>query len=153
SGSRRRTRRGSCQTRRRCRTTPTSSAHHLRDENGGLLPLYLKSFGDYKSPLFSYFLAVVLRVTGPHPEVARGLAVVPVLAGVLWLGLVARRQAGSNLVGVVVIVLAGLTPWIFEIGRAAYEVSLEPVLIGLFVLGVLATWQRQAWTAGRGVGV
>ena len=59
-----RTRRGSCPTRRRCRTTPTSSDIILRDENGGLLPLYLSSFGDYKSPLFTYTLAAVFRVTG-----------------------------------------------------------------------------------------
>jgi hypothetical protein len=127
--------------------------HHLRDESGGLLPLYLKSFGDYKSPLFTYTLAIVFRVTGPHSEVARGLAAVAVLSGVLLLGLFARRQTRSNLVGVIVVVLAGLTPWLFEIGRAAYEVSFEPLLICLFLLAVLATWQRDAWTAKRGVGV
>src|SRR5262249_44574163 len=125
--------------------------HHLRDENGGLLPLYLKSFGDYKSPLFTYVLAAVFRVTGPHPQVARGVAAVAGLAGVLLLGGFARRLTGSNLVGVIVVVLAGLTPWLFEIGRAAYEISLEPLLICLFLTAVLATWQRDAWTARRGV--
>ena len=127
--------------------------HHLRDENGGLLPLYLESFGDYKSPLFTYALAVVFRVTGPHAEVARGLAAVAVLTGALLLGLFARRWTRSNLIGVVVVVLAGLTPWLFEVGRAAYEVSLEPLLICLFLLAVLATWQRDAWTARRGAPV
>jgi hypothetical protein len=127
--------------------------HHLHDENGGLLPLYLRSFGDYKSPLFTYVLAVVFRVTGPHAEVARGLAAVAVLLGALLLGLFARRRTGSTLVGVVVVVLAGLTPWLFEVGRAAYEVALEPLLICLFLLTVDATWRRNAWTARRGIGV
>jgi len=126
-------------------------AHHLRDENGGLLPLYIVSFGDFKSPLFTYTLAAVFRVTGPHSEVARGLAAVAMLVGVLLLGLIARRRTGSNAVALAVIVLAGLTPMLFEAGRAAYEVALEPMMICFFLLAVEASWRRQAWTVRRGV--
>jgi hypothetical protein len=129
--------------------------HHLRDENGGLLPLYLKSFDDYKSPLFVYTLAAVFRITGPHAQVARGLAAVAVLVGVLLLGLLARRRTGNNAVAVAVIVLAGLTPWLFEVGRAAFEVALEPLVIGLFLLAAEASCRKQAWTAlgGGSVGL
>jgi 4-amino-4-deoxy-L-arabinose transferase-like glycosyltransferase len=127
--------------------------HHLRDENGGLLPLYLASFGDYKSPLFTYTLALVFRVTGPHSEVARGLAAVGILSAVLLLGLLARRRTGSNVVALAVIVLAGLTPWLFEIGRAAFEVALEPLVICLFLLAVEAAWRKQSWTVLRGATV
>src|SRR5207249_1354386 len=35
----------------------------LRDQDGGLLPLYFTSFDDYKSPVFVYALAAVFRVT------------------------------------------------------------------------------------------
>ena len=128
-------------------------AHHLRDENGAVLPLYLSSFGDYKSPLFVYTLAAVFRVTGPRSEVARGLAAVGILAAVLLLGFLAYRQTAKRLVGLVVVVLAGLTPWLFEVGRAAYEVALEPLVICLFLLAVDATWRKQAWTWPRGVSV
>lgn len=48
------------------------------------------------------------------------------------------------------VVLAGLTPWLFEIGRAAFEVSLEPLLICLFLLGIEASWRKQLWTPARG---
>src|ERR1051325_6458503 len=47
--------------------------HSLRDQDGALLPLYLVSFGDYKSPVFVYLLAPVFRLAGPHPELARAL--------------------------------------------------------------------------------
>jgi hypothetical protein len=127
-------------------------AHHLRDENGALLPLYIVSFGDYKSPLFTYTLAAVLRVTGPHSEAARGLAAVGILAAVLLLGLLAWRRTASAAVGVAVVVLAGLTPWLFEVGRAAYEVALEPLLICLLLLAVEASWRKDAWTVRRGIG-
>ncbi|HET7745113.1 MAG TPA: hypothetical protein VFK76_10270, partial [Gaiellaceae bacterium] len=35
----------------------------LRDEDGGLLPLFFRSFDDYKSPVYPYLLAGVFRVT------------------------------------------------------------------------------------------
>ena len=127
--------------------------HTLRDENGGLLPLYIKSFGDYKSPLFTYLLAGTFRVTGPHSEVARGVAALAVLLGVLALGLIAFRQTRNVAVAVAVIVLAGLTPGLFETGRAAYEVALQPLLIGLLLLALDGAWRSGVWTAWRGIAI
>jgi len=124
-------------------------SHHLRDENGALLPLYLRSFGDSKSPMFTYTLAAVFRVVGPHSEAARALAAAGILAAVLLLGLLARRRTRSNVVAVAVVVLAGLTPYLFEVGRAAYEVALEPAVICLLLLAVEASWRARSWTVGR----
>jgi hypothetical protein len=126
-------------------------SHHLRDENGGLLPLYLRSFGDYKSPMFTYTLAAVLRVVGPHSEAARALAAGGILAAVLLLGLLAYRRTRSTVVAVGAIVLAGLTPYLFEVGRAAYEVALEPAVICLLLLAVEGSWRARSWTLTRGL--
>lgn len=123
----------------------------LRDEDGGLLPLFFRSFDDYKSPVYPYLLAGVFRVTGPHKEVARGLSAVLVLAAVLLLGLLAYRLTGSGLVAVVTVVLAGLTPWLFEIGRVALEVSTQPVLLVALLLLLLRSWRRQSWTVSEGI--
>ncbi len=122
----------------------------LRDEDGGLLPLFFRSFGDYKSPLYPYVLAGVFRVTGPHAEVARGLSAVLVLAAVLLLGLLAFRVTGSRAIGVVVLVLAGFTPWLFELGRVALEVSTQPLLVTLLLLALERSWRRQRWTISEG---
>src|SRR5918994_3204240 len=91
----------------------------LRDEDGGFVPLFFRSFDDYKSPLYPYLLASVFRLTGPNAQVARGLSAVLGLIAVLLLGLLAKRVTGSTVIGVVVLVLAGLTPWLFELGRVA----------------------------------
>jgi 4-amino-4-deoxy-L-arabinose transferase-like glycosyltransferase len=123
----------------------------LRDEDGSPLPLFFRSFGDYKSPLYPYVLAAVFRITGPHAEVARGLSAVLVLAAVLLLGLLAKRLTESNLVAVVVSVLAGLTPWLFEIGRVALEVSTQPLLVTLLLLALLRSYRRRLWTIADGV--
>lgn len=127
--------------------------HHLRDENGALLPLYLRSFGDYKSPEFVYVLAAVFLVTGAHSEAARGLAAVAVLVGVLFLGVLAWRSTDSGATAIAAVVLTGLTPWLFEVGRAAFEVALEPLVICLLLLSVEACWRRRCWTPGRGLRV
>ena len=110
--------------------------HQGRDEDGARFPLYFRSFDDYKSPVFVYALAGVFRVTGAHKEVARGFAAVCVLAAVLLLGWLAFRRTGRALVGLVIVVLAGCSPWLFDLGRVAYEVSMVPLFMCLALLGV-----------------
>src|SRR5439155_20210959 len=46
----------------------------------------------------------------------------------------AFRRSRDPVVAVVVLVLAGTTPWLFELGRVAYEATLEPFLICLLLL-------------------
>jgi 4-amino-4-deoxy-L-arabinose transferase-like glycosyltransferase len=123
----------------------------LRDEDGALLPLFFRSFGDYKSPLYPYLLAGVFTLTGPDSQVARATSAVLVLAAVLLLGLLARRLTRSNLVAVVVVVLAGATPWLFELGRVAFEVSTQPLLIVLLLLWLERAWRRDGWAVVEGV--
>jgi len=123
----------------------------LRDEDGGMLPLFFRSFGDYKSPVYPYLLAGLFRITGPHAEVARGLCAVLVLAAVLLLGLLALRVTGSRLVAGVVLVLAGFTPWLFELGRVALEVATQPLLVTLILLALARSARNRRWRAREGV--
>src|SRR5256714_9430249 len=122
----------------------------LRDEDGGLLPLFFRSVGDYKSPLYPYLLAGVFRITGPHAEVARGLSAVLVLVAVLLLGLLAFRVTGSRVMAAIVLVLAGFTPWLFELGRVALEVATQPLLVTLLLLALARSWHKKRWTIGEG---
>jgi 4-amino-4-deoxy-L-arabinose transferase-like glycosyltransferase len=119
--------------------------HSGRDEYGARFPLYFSSFLDYKSPIFVYVLAGVFRVTGPSREVARGLAAVSMLAAVLLLGWLAFRLTGRTAVGVAATALAGFSPWLFELGRIAFEVSLEPLLLVLVLLGVARAARLDEW--------
>ena len=122
-----------------------------RDEYGARFPLYFTSFRDYKSPLFVYGLAGVFRVSGADREVARGFAAVCVLAAVLLLGWLAYRRTSYASVGVATVVLAGTTPWLFEIGRIAFEVALEPLFLCLVLLAVERASRLERWTAATAV--
>jgi hypothetical protein len=117
-----------------------------RDEYGARFPLFFSSFLDYKSPLFVYGIAGVFLVTGADREVARGVAAVCVLAAVLLLGWLAYRKTSRASVGVFTAVLAGTTPWLFELGRVAFEVALEPLLLVLVLLGVERVSRLERWT-------
>jgi 4-amino-4-deoxy-L-arabinose transferase-like glycosyltransferase len=105
-----------------------------KDEYGGRFPLFIKSFGDYKSPVYVYLLAAVYRITGPSMHTARTFSAVIGLAAVLLLYPLARSLTRNRLVALAVPLIAGLSPWLFEISRLVFEVALEPIWIVLFLL-------------------
>ena len=123
----------------------------LRDEHGGRLPLYIESFGDYKSPVFVYALAAVFRLTGPSSEVARGLGAVGVLAAVLLLGLLALRRTRDIRVAAAAVALGGFSPWLFELGRVAVEVTLEPLVFVVLLLVLEDAWRTNRWGVVHGI--
>jgi hypothetical protein len=112
------------------------------------MPLFFRSFGDYKSPLYPYLLAGLFRITGPHKIVARAFSAVLGLAAVLLLGLLAYHVTRRAVVGVAAIVVAGFMPWLFELGRVALEVALQPLLVTLLLLAVHGS--RASWSVRRG---
>jgi hypothetical protein len=123
----------------------------LRDEDGARFPLFFRSFDDYKSPVYPYLLATVFKVTGPDQSVARGLSAALVLAAVLLLGLLAFRLTRSLLVATIVIVLGGLTPWLFELGRMAIEATTQPLLVVLLLLWLERVARSGAYRTRQGV--
>ena len=123
----------------------------LRDEDGARLPLFFRSFEDYKSPIYPYLLAGAFRLTGPDAGVARGFSALLVLAAIVLLGLLAKRLTGSNFVAVLVLVVAGLTPWLFELGRMAIEATTQPFLVVLLLLSLERTTRLARYGISRGV--
>jgi hypothetical protein len=124
-----------------------------RDEYEARFPLYFSSFLDYKSPIFVYGLAGVFVVTGADREVARGLAAASMLAACLLLGWLGYRRSSSVSVGVATLVLAGTSPWLFELGRVAFEVSMEPLFLCLALLGVERASRLERWGVASAVPV
>jgi hypothetical protein len=67
------------------------------------------------------------------------------LAAVLLLGWLAYRLTGRRAVGVATAALAGTTPWLFELGRVAFEVTMEPLFVVLVLLGVARAARLEDW--------
>jgi hypothetical protein len=127
--------------------------HDGRDEYGARFPLYFSSFLDYKSPLFVYGLAPVFRVTGPNREVARAFGSVSMLAALLVLGWLAYRRSGRWWVGIAVFAVGGTTPWLFELGRMALEVTLLPLFLCAVLLAVERAARLDRWDPGTAIPV
>jgi hypothetical protein len=123
----------------------------FRDQDGGFAPLYIVSYHDYKSPLFVYALAGVFRVVHPSAGAARELGAVLVLAAILALGLLAYRRTRSLAIAGVVVALGGLTPWLYELGRTAFEATMEPLVIALLLLAVDRAFRSRQDTLLRGL--
>jgi 4-amino-4-deoxy-L-arabinose transferase-like glycosyltransferase len=117
-------------------------SQHLTDQDGARLPLYFVSFNDYKSPVFVYLLAAVFRLTGPAQEVARALGAVDVLFAIALVAWLAFRRTRSRAVVAMITVLVGTVPWLFELGRVAFDSTLFPAAVCL-VLAV-AEWASRS---------
>src|SRR5205814_5461870 len=105
------------------------------------------SFLDYKSPTFVYGLAGVFLLTGPHRLVARAFAAVCLLAAILLLGWLAYARTRRASVGLAVLALAGFSPWLFELGRVAFEVSMEPLFLCLALIVVERAGRLDRWNS------
>ena len=123
------------------------------DEYGQTFPLYFRAFGEYKNPVYIYLLAALFRFTGPSVFVARLLSAVAGLIAGLLLGLLASRITQRRWAGLLVFVVVLLTPWIFEISRLVFEVSVFPALLSGFLLLLYEASRRQEWSWRIAVGL
>jgi 4-amino-4-deoxy-L-arabinose transferase-like glycosyltransferase len=116
------------------------------DEYGQLFPLYFRAFGEYKNPVAIYLLAAIFRFTGPSVFAARMLSAVAGLIAALLLGLLAARITRLRWAGLLVFVVALVTPWMFEISRLVFEVSFFPALLSGFLLLLYEASRREEWS-------
>jgi Domain of unknown function DUF11 len=107
-----------------------------KDEYGARLPLFIRSFNDYKSPLYVYLLAGVYEVTGLSKTAARELSAVFGLAAILVLYALALAITRKQTLAIAFAAIVGLGPWLFENSRVAFDLSLLPFLLALFLLVV-----------------
>lgn len=124
------------------------------DEHGARAPLYFRAFGEYKNPLYIYLLAALYKITGPSLLAARLLSALLGFAAALLLGWLAARVTGRGVVGIAVAATALVTPWLFEVSRLVFEVTLFPLALVLFLLALerarhIARW---SWRESLGLG-
>jgi hypothetical protein len=111
-------------------------SQHLHDQGGAFLPVFFYSTGDYKSPTFVYLLAALFRITGPSTRAALELGAIVVFAAILLLGVLAWRRTRSVAVAAGIVVLGGLTPWLYELGRVIWETVMFPLALVTVLLAL-----------------
>ena len=116
------------------------------DEYGSSFPLYFRAFGEYKSPVYIYLLAGLFRFTGPSVSAARTLSAVLGLIAAILLGVLAASITKRRWAGLLIFVAVLITPWMFEISRLVFEVSLFPALLSGFLLLLFKASKRELWS-------
>jgi len=124
-----------------------------RDEFGNYLPLFFRSFGDYKNPVYIYLLAAIFKITGPSILVARLLSACAGVTTATLLGILAMRIATQDslrsrqvwMTGLIITTSAILTPWLFELSRVSLEVSIYPLTVVLFLLCAHRAATKPTW--------
>lgn len=148
------------------------------DEYGTKWPLSLRSFDDYKPPLYAYLTAPVVGILGLNEINTRLLSAVAGIISISLLYLITSKLLGKR-IGLFAAVLMAIEPWAIFYSRGAWEANLsltltlatiwlileEKYLFGLALAGInvfayhsakIYLWPLLAWggiKSRRAVGV
>lgn len=130
------------------------------DEYGVKLPLYTRSFNDYKNPVYIYLSALLIKLFGYGFWMVRLPSVLCWIAGTCLLYAVARRLWPAPALRPYVLLALAFTPSFFCLSRIAFEViALYPVL-ALFLFAVLRAFEPEQaeertllWAAAAGLAI
>lgn len=114
-----------------------------RDEYGALLPLRLKSFGDYKLPLYSYLSIPFIKIFGLNEFSTRLLAKFMGLILIILIYYLTLRIFNNKTIALISIILASVSPWIYLFSYQAHETTLATVFVGLSLLFLLKSVQEK----------
>lgn len=97
-------------------------ANHGVDEHGNPWPLYFPAFGDFKNPVYVYALVPFLKFLPLTATAERVPAAIFGLIVILFVALAAWRITRSRWVGLAMLAVAALTPWLIQESRVGFEV-------------------------------
>jgi hypothetical protein len=109
-------------------------------------PVYTHGWIQYANPTQIYLLAIPFTVFRPSIRLARVFSATWVFAACVLLGLLAARASGQRRIGIIVGVIAILTPWLFEVSRLVMETYFYPMALVLFLLAVFRAQQKESWS-------
>lgn len=116
-----------------------------KDQWGSLFPLVLKSFGDYKSPLYSYLTVPSVAVFGLNKFAVRLPNVIIGTLAVFAVYLLVKKLSGSwKLAGLAGFLLA-VNPWAVMLSRGAFEANLITFFLPFAIYLFLS--KKYLWSA------
>ena len=120
-----------------------SIAESGRDEHGVRHPVFFAAFGEYKSPVFIYALAALVKVFGLSIATARLCAALFAAGAAVFTALAVVEMTRRRTMFLPTLILALALPWTFALGRFATEA------VSFLFLVAFAWW---AWLRAVGTG-
>lgn len=126
-----------------------------RDEHGDAWPLYFRAFGEFKNPVYIYFLALVYKLLGFSLSTTRLASALCWLAGSGVLAALAWRVFEQRSVRLYVLVCLAFTPWLFALSRISFEVISVYPLLALHLYAVRRVLEKPsiAWPIVSGLAI
>jgi 4-amino-4-deoxy-L-arabinose transferase-like glycosyltransferase len=105
-----------------------------RDEYGKSFPALIKSFGDYKAPVYTYLLIPIYKIWGMNMATTRAVSAASGVITVLFLYLLVKLITDKKRLAILSGLVLALSPWHILLSRAAFEanVALMFMIIGLW---------------------
>lgn len=105
-----------------------------RDEYGSLLPLRLKSFDDFKMPLYAYLSTPFIKIWGLSKFSIRFLNLLVVLLFVPLIYLIAYELFKNKKISIISAFLVAVNPGLITLARQAHEAVLSAffILVGVY---------------------
>jgi 4-amino-4-deoxy-L-arabinose transferase-like glycosyltransferase len=116
-----------------------------RDQWGVSAPLVLKSFGDFKSPLYSYLSVPFVSLFGLNIFSVRLVSAFVGTLAVLSTYLLTKRLSGSYGLGLTAALFLALNPWSIMLSRAAAEANLITFFLPMALYMFLE--KKYSWSA------
>lgn len=105
-----------------------------RDEHGEFMPLYFKSFGDWKLPVYIYLDTIPIKIFGLNEFAVRFLSALFGVLTVVALYFFVKKLTDDKFLAFASSFLLAINPWHLHYSRAAFEVS---IALFLFLFGSL----------------
>jgi 4-amino-4-deoxy-L-arabinose transferase-like glycosyltransferase len=105
-----------------------------KDEYGKSFPALIKSFGDYKTPVYTYLLVPVYGIWGMNMTTTRSVSAAAGVITVLFLYSLVKLLSGSKRLAVISSLVLAISPWHIMLSRAAIEanVALMYMVVGIW---------------------
>lgn len=108
-----------------------------KDQWGEFLPMTLKSFGDYKSPLYAYLAIPFIAIFGLNEFASRlpNVLVGTLAVYIVWILSVELKKRHKIKAGIEIVssMLFAINPWAIMLSRGAFEANLITLFIPLGV--------------------
>src|SRR3982751_523874 len=104
------------------------------DEHHQFLPLYFKSFGDYKLPLYIYLTAGSIFLFGLNEFAVRFPSILFGILAVLGIYQLTKELTKNTRLSLISSLLLAINPWHMHFSRAGFEVN---VAVTLLLFGVV----------------
>lgn len=116
-----------------------------RDEYGVLLPLFFKSFGDFKLPIYIYLTSLSEFFFGKNELAVRLPSVLAGVGGVLCFSLILRQLRESDKFSLLGAFFLAIAPWSLQFSRAAFEANLALFTLLLGLLLIIAGFKKRVF--------